>query len=85
MHIENSSNTSIESCSFPAAGGNAVLLNGFVRNTTIVDSDFSKSGDSAIVALGYATGIDGTDGRQPRGTIIKGCSMSNVGVFGKQS
>lgn len=85
VHIENSSNTSIESCSFPAAGGNAVLLNGFVRNTTIVDSDFSKSGDSAIVALGYATGIDGTDGRQPRGTIIKGCSMSNVGVFGKQS
>lgn len=85
MHIENASTTSIEGCSFPAAGGNAVLLNGFVRNATILDSDFTKSGDSAIVALGYANGIDGTDGRQPRGTRVKGCIMDNVGIFGKQS
>ena len=85
VHIENASTTSIEGCSFPAAGGNAVLLNGFVRNATILDSDFTKSGDSAIVALGYANGIDGTDGRQPRGTRVKGCIMDNVGIFGKQS
>lgn len=85
VQIENATTTSIESCSFPAAGGNAVLLNGFVRGSTIVDSDFSNSGDSAIVALGYATGIDGTAGRQPRGTKISRCTISNVGIFGKQS
>ena len=42
-------------------------------------------GDSAIVALGYAAGIDGTAGLQPRGTLVRGCMMSDVGVFGKQS
>jgi hypothetical protein len=37
------------------------------------------------VALGYAAGMDGTAGLQPRGTLVRGCMMSDVGVFGKQS
>ena len=85
MKVENASGVAITGCAFPAAGGNAVLLNGHVRATSILDSEFTKSGDSAIVALGYADGIDGTGGRQPRGTLVKGCVMSDVGVFGKQS
>ena len=44
MHVENAHGTTIESCDFPAAGGNALLLNGHVLNTSILDSTFTRSG-----------------------------------------
>jgi hypothetical protein len=80
-HIEDAEATVVAACSFPAAGGNALLVNGYARNTTIRDSEFTHSGDSAIVTLGYAEKQDGTHGRQPRGTVVEGCVMTDAGVW----
>ena len=85
LHIEDAEGTVVDTCSFPAAGGNALLVNGYARNTTIRESEFTHAGDSAIVTLGYADKQDGTKGRQPRGTVVEGCVMSDAGVYGKQS
>ena len=41
-------------------------------------------GDNAIVAVGSAQLMDGTDGNQPRGTKVIGNLVHEVGVFGKQ-
>lgn len=59
MLVEDAENVAVKECHFAAAGGNALLLNGYVRNTSVIDSKFSRSGDSAIVALGFADGMDG--------------------------
>ncbi len=85
LRIENAEGTSVEDCIFDATGGNGLLVNGYARNTTILNSDFSKTGDSGVVLLGYADQMDGTGGRQPRGTNVTGCIMVDVGVIGKQS
>lgn len=85
VRIENAVGTRIEDCTFDSTGGNGLLVNGFARSTTVLNSEFYKTGDSGIVLLGYADRMDGTNGRQPRGTNITGCLMVDVGVIGKQS
>jgi hypothetical protein len=37
------------------------------------------SGDNAIVQMGTTDGIDGTNGEQPRGTLIEGNLIHELG------
>ena len=74
----------LQDCLFDAPGGNGLFLDNFVRNAVIEGNEFVYTGDSAILSIGSADLIDGTDGNQPRGTKIIGNLMHEVGIFGKQ-
>ena len=75
----------IQNCLFDAPGGNGLFLSNYVRNAIVEGNEFIYTGDSAIAAIGSAELIDGTDGNQPRGTVITGNLMHEIGIFGKQT
>ena len=75
----------IQNCLFDAPGGNGLFLSNYVRNAIVEGNEFIYMGDSAIAAIGSAELIDGTDGNQPRGTVITGNLMHEIGIFGKQT
>jgi hypothetical protein len=59
---------------FKRVDGNAVIVSGYNRGVQLVDNDFSFIGDCAMATWGYTkdNDNDGTDGEQPRHTLIKG-------------
>ena len=84
----------IDSCAFQRLDGNAIMINGYARGTTIQNSNFHEIGDNIIAQLGETTGAgdvawgmgpDGTAGNQPVGTIIKSNFAYRCGLFEKQS
>jgi len=73
---------------FVRNGGNDLILNGNVKNTTITDNDFSYAGDSAILLVGevdMAFGTEEEGALYPENTQIVGNQIHDVGIFGKQS
>eukprot|EP01043_Picozoa_sp_COSAG02_P042302 COSAG02_NODE_3586_length_6523_cov_2.494630_5_plen_594_part_01 len=54
VFIEAARNITIESCKFNQTGGNAIVLSGYVTDSAIVQNEFERIGDSAIVLLGAA-------------------------------
>ena len=72
-----------------------VFLAGWNRNATVTRSELTQIGDSAIALWGYTngtdpaqppgTGIDGSSGNQPRGTVGSRCLCHEYGFFQKQS
>ena len=74
----------LQNCLFDAPGGNGLFLSNYVRNAVVEGNEFVYTGDSAILSIGTAALMDGTDGNQPRGTKIIGNLMHEVGVFGKE-
>lgn len=70
---------------FRAPGGNGLLLSNYVRGAQIVGNEFVYTGASAIVGMGSSQLIDGTDGNQPRGTLIEGNLAHEIGVWVKQA
>ena len=82
--VEGVEGVNISNCLFYSPGGNGLLLNNYVRGAVIKGNEFVWVGDNAIVAVGSAQLMDGTDGNQPRGTKVIGNLVHEVGVFGKQ-
>ena len=84
-----------DSCTFKYLDGNAIFLAGYNRNATVTRSELTQIGDSAIALWGYTkgedplqppgTGIDGSDGNQPRGTVVSESLCHEYGLFQKQS
>ena len=75
----------LQNCRFDAPGGNGLFLSNYVRNAIIEGNEFVYTGDSAILSIGSADLVDGTNGNQPRGTKLIGNLMHEIGVFCKQS
>jgi hypothetical protein len=84
----------IDSCTFEKLDGNAILINGYARGVVIQKNDFHEIGDNIIAQLGetkgagdiaWGMGWDGTDGNQPRGTIVRHNIAYRCGLFEKQS
>ena len=69
---------------FNSTGGNAVLLSGHVVRSAVRGNEFVHTGDSAIVSLGTADGVDGTAPTFPDGTVVAGNHIHEYGVYGKQ-
>jgi len=80
--------------------GNAVSINGYVRNLTVSENDFSWIGDSAMAAWGHTSeclnancskklpakvGPDGRGGEQPRGVVVSSNLVRELGIYQKQS
>ena len=75
----------INHCSFERLDGNAVMVSGYNRNTTIADNEFSWLGASAAAGWGYTNENDGMDGQQPRFTKLIRNYCREIGIIEKQS
>ena len=87
IHLEGTTGVVLASCLVTRVDGNAVMLSGFNRNTSIVKNEFVWIGDSVVASWGYTaplgggagdealgqyrSGIDGRNGEQPRGTLME--------------
>merc|ERR1712232_1436117 len=85
--VEGAWNVSFRGSRFVDAGGNALMLSRHTKNCTVANSEFLRSGDSAVVAYGaidVETG-DGTGDEYPSGLLIQSNHMHEIGVWGKQT
>jgi len=92
LQLEGTEGAVVDSCLFERLDGMAVLLSGYNRNARLTRNSFKWIGDSAMVAWGRTTGDptgqdgpDGTDGNQPRYTVVEYNIASEVGIWEKQS
>jgi len=75
----------VSRCNFTRIDTNAIFFSGFSRNASVVLSEFSWLGQSAIAAWGNADGPDGTGGDQPRQLLVEANVARELGVIQKQS
>ena len=92
LFLEDTKNVTIENGIFERLDGNAIMVSGYNRNTTIQYNEFVWIGDSAIAQWGYTSGTDipgmgwdGTDGNQPRYSRILYNFAHELGIWEKQS
>lgn len=70
---------------FSRTDGNAVFLGGYVRNASVLDTEFVWIGMSAVASLGLTDFDDGTAGEQPWGTVMAGLYVHELALVQKQS
>ena len=63
IFVQGTERVTFDNCTFDRLDGNAVMVSGYNRNTTISDSDFSFLGGNAIAAWGYTNETDTDPGR----------------------
>lgn len=105
VFVQGAENFLLRDCTFDRTdNGNGVMVSGYNRNTTILDTDFSFMGGSAVALWGYTNetatdpgrpgvmlenypqaGQDGSDGEHPVGTVIRGCTAHDIGLYAKQT
>ena len=92
LFLEGTENVTIDNCIFERLDGNAIMVSGYNRNTTIQRNEFLWIGDTAIAQWGYTSGTDvpgmgwdGTDGNQPRYSRILHNFAHELGIWEKQS
>ena len=84
IFVEGAEGVLVQNCLFDSPGGNGIFLSNYVRDAVIEGNEFVWVGDNAIVAVGTANLIDGTNGNQPRGTKVIGNLVHEIGVYNKQ-
>eukprot|EP00928_Gymnodinium_smaydae_P031070 TRINITY_DN22929_c0_g1_i1.p1 TRINITY_DN22929_c0_g1~~TRINITY_DN22929_c0_g1_i1.p1 ORF type:complete len:770 (+),score=134.38 TRINITY_DN22929_c0_g1_i1:334-2310(+) len=98
LFIEGAEDVRVEAASFETLDGNALFLSRYTRRVHILNSSFAFIGDSAMAAWGDTArgpggdsrlpegeGIDGTSGAQPRGTVVEGNIVREIGSNQRQS
>lgn len=86
VFLENVVDTQIQDCLFLRTGGNAVMISGHAKQTSIQNNEFAWIGDSAIVTLGKIPIADGfTVDTYPEDTLIQGNHFHDIGIHGKQT
>jgi len=94
VFVKGAVGTTIDSCTMERLDGNAIMINGYARSTTIQNCNFHEIGDNIIAQLGetegagdiaWGMGPDGTAGNQPVGTVVKNNFAYRCGLFEKQS
>ena len=83
--IEGSEDVVVQGNSFLRLDGNAVLISAYNRRVQIIHNHFSWLGQTAIASWGRVHFNDGTDGNQPRFSIIHGNFIHEIGHYQKQS
>ena len=74
-----------DGCTFASLGGNALLLQHYVRASVVTRSTFNDIGETPILFLGSANGINGTLGTQPWGNEASHNYVQKWGVWGRQA
>ena len=92
LYFEGTENMLIQDCIFKRLDGNAIMVSGYNRMTTIYKNEFLWIGDTAIAQWGDTSGSavkgmgwDGTSGNQPRYSQIIANFVHELGVYEKQS
>ena len=95
VYLSGTEGVRFEGCTFKYLAGNGIFLAGYNRDTTVASSELTLIGDSPIALWGYTksddpqmppgTGMDGSDGNQPRGTQVVGNLCHEYGYNQKQS
>eukprot|EP00039_Didymoeca_costata_P030353 m.29160 g.29160 ORF g.29160 m.29160 type:complete len:811 (+) comp8070_c0_seq1:36-2468(+) len=95
--ISGAERVDVSNCTITRVDGNAIFVGGYARKVAIADNKMQWVGDTAIALWGKTkmlpggtpqpdgTGIDGTDGEQPRFTYIAGNLIHELGHYQKQS
>jgi hypothetical protein len=65
--------------------GNCVLLAGYTRGVHIARNEFAWIGDGAMATWGDTKDYDATGGDQPRGSVVEGNLVREIGLYEKQS
>lgn len=85
VFIEGCEGCTVEASSFARLDGNAIMLSGYTRNISLTDNSFEWLGHNAMAAWGYTNEQDGTDGQQPRSTLVARNYVREIGIIQKQS
>ena len=85
VFVEGAERTVVDSCYFRKLDGTNLFLSGYNRNTTVVDSEFYSTGESAIASAGDTDLIDGSAMTVPRGTLVERSFFHEIGIWGKQT
>jgi len=85
VFLERTEKCTVQGNIFNRVDGNAVLLSGYNRDTTVDSNEFVWIGDTAMAGWGYTDEHDGTGGDQPRGTVISNNICHELGIFELQS
>ena len=85
FHLEGTARVNITGCTFYRTDANAVMIAGFNRNASVVDSEFAYTGMSAVVTFGRTLQDDGSNGEQPFGTLIAYNKVHEMGAYQLQS
>lgn len=79
VFIEGATNITLSKLTFDQVEGNAVFLSNSVRFSAVVDCDFWRTGDSAVLAVGMTRGNNGTAAEYPAHNAIERNWMDTVG------
>jgi len=63
VFLQGTENVTIDGCSFERLDGTGVMVSGYNRHTSILNSDFAYIGANAIAAWGYTNETDADPGR----------------------
>jgi len=63
VFLQGTESVTIEDCRFERVDGNGVMISGYNRNATILDSDFAFIGGNAIASWGYTNETEFDPGR----------------------
>ena len=75
----------VSRCSFERLDGNAVFLSRRTRGVVLSENSFAWLGMNAMATWGDTDAFDATAGNQPRGTLVVGNLVREVGIYEKQS
>ena len=94
LFFEGVDGVNVTKCTLWRLDGNGVMLSGYVRNAEFTRNDFAWIADTAIASWGRTkqapaseggvSTVDGTEGNQPRGTLIKNNFIRELGFYQKQ-
>ena len=79
IHAKGTVGLLIESCLFQRLDGNAILFDGYNRESVVTKNEIFLIGSSGIVLWGYEHYGDGTGGEQPRGTVVTSNFCHEIG------
>lgn len=84
VFLEYTQDVLVDNCQFWRLGGNGLFLSDWNRRTKITNNEFAWIGDSAIALLGSTRYADATDSNFPKGTLIEGNIIHEIGLYTKQ-
>jgi hypothetical protein len=85
LDIHGAKNVAVDNCAFVRLDNNAIILTGYTRNVSIVNNTAAWLGMNFAAAWGDTDGVDATNGNQPRGTLLTGNLVGELGIWEKQS
>jgi hypothetical protein len=85
VHMNGTTNCTVDHNLFDAVGGNGVFLTDFNRHALITANEMRHIGENGVAMRGSTDWVDGRGGNQPRFNEISGNMIHHLGLYTKQS